>query len=64
MQVILFVVKTEQSPLRRNKRHSVPNPREETKETERSLPAENVQDNSETRFPQRVNTPSSVVKTR
>jgi len=59
-----YVVKTEQSLLRRNRRHLVPNPKEEIEETVTSSPTGNDHRNKDTGTPQDINTPCSVVKTR
>ena len=59
-----YVVKREQSLLRRNRRHLIPNPKEEIEESAKSLPVESIQPTMETGSTQGVNTPYSVVKTR
>ena len=58
-----YVVKTEQSLLRRNRRHLITNPKE-IKETAKPLPVGNIQPTKETGSTQGINTPCSVVKTR
>ncbi|KAK2549798.1 hypothetical protein P5673_029619 [Acropora cervicornis] len=58
-----YVVKTEQSLLRRNRRHLIPNPKE-IEETAKPLPVGNIQPTKEPGSTQGVNTPCSVVKTR
>ena len=59
-----YVVKTEQSLLRRNRRHLIPNPKEEIKKTAKSLPVGNVQPTKETGSTQGINTLCSVFKAR
>ncbi|XP_044167689.1 uncharacterized protein K02A2.6-like [Acropora millepora] len=58
-----YVVKTEQSLLRRNRRHLIPNPKE-IEETAKPPPVGNIQPTKETVLTQGVSTPCSVVKTR
>ena len=58
-----YVFKTEQSLLRRNRRHLIPNLNEIEKNA-KPLPVGNIQPRKETRSTRGVNTPCSVVKTR
>ena len=58
-----YVVKTEQSLLRRSRRRLIPNPTE-IEETAKPLPVANIQPTKEPGSTQGVNTPCSVVKTR
>ena len=58
-----YVLKTEQSLLRRNRRHLIPNLKE-IEENAKPLPVGNIQRTKETRSTRGVNTPCSVVKTR
>ena len=58
-----YIFKTQQSLLRRNRRHLIPNPKE-IEETAKPLPVGSIQPTKETGSTQGVNTPCIVVQTR